>query len=923
MTQPPELQIRRRETRDRRIARRRHRSGPSELLGASVAVWLVLSGSGGRAAEVDYLRQVKPVLRDRCYACHGALKQEGGLRLDAAALAVRGGDSGEAIQPGKPETSLLIERISAEDESERMPPEGEPLTPTQVEQLRAWIRAGAPAPAHEEPEADPQDHWAFRLPAVAPLPALRQPGWVSQQADAWILAGLEQNRLGPQRPADRRTLLRRVTLDLTGFPPTSDEQAAFLADDRPDALERVVDRLLSSPAYGERWGRHFMDIWRYSDWWGLGAEVRNSQKHIWHWRDWIIESLNQDLGYDEMVRQMLAADELYPTDLDRLRATGFLARHYFKFNRTTWLDETIEHTSKAFLGLTLNCGKCHDHKYDPFSQEEYYRLRAFFEPYQLRTDMVPGEANFEQDGIPRAFDCNLDAPTWLHVRGDDRNPDKSRSLEPALPGFLSWEPLRIEPVMLAPTAHQPGLRPWVLESYLATAERELAESQRQRAQAANDLAANKPTAEIAQAAVTSAEKGLAAATAAIPAIRVRGVADQARAAVPPPANLAELEEAAARAERELAVLQADAELARAELELLKANEKQRAKAEEKRQAARTALDNARQAAEKPGREYVSLRGALKTLESNLETEPSRSKPFPTQSTGRRSALARWIASPRHPLTARVVVNHVWGRHTGRPLVATVFDFGRKGAPPSHPELIDSLAVDFMAHGWSLKRLHRQIVLSSTYRMSSSNRTEPPSASAVPAAEAAAVSAAEQDPDNRWFWRMNSVRMEAQIVRDALLSLAGDIDRRLGGPSVPVRDDSSRRRSLYYVHSNNDQQMFLSVFDDAKVQECYRRTESIVPQQALALENSRLAQSAADAIAARIAVDAADSTSFIRQAFRDVLCFEPSASELSACEAALAAWRTVLSDASPTETEQRIRTQLVQALLNHNDFVTVR
>ncbi|MEZ6114554.1 MAG: DUF1549 domain-containing protein [Pirellulaceae bacterium] len=225
------------------------------------------------------------------------------------------------------------------------------------------------------------------------------------------------------------------------------------------AYQRVVTRLLDSPQYGERWGRHWMDIWRYSDWWGLGAEVRNSQKHIWHWRDWIIESLNADTGYDQMLREMLAADELYPNDLDRLRATGFLARQYFKFNRTTWLDGAIEHTGKAMLGLTLNCAKCHDHKYDPFSQEEYYRLRAIFEPYQIRTEAVPGELDFEKNGIPRAFDCNLAEVTYLHIRGDDRNPDKDRTIEPAIPAFLTGE-VKIESVQLPPEAHHPGLRPY-------------------------------------------------------------------------------------------------------------------------------------------------------------------------------------------------------------------------------------------------------------------------------------------------------------------------------------------------------------------------------------------------------------------------------------------------------------------------------
>ena len=212
-----------------------------------------------------------------------------------------------------------------------------------------------------------------------------------------------------------------------------------------------------------------MDIWRYSDWWGLGAEVRNSQKHIWHWRDWIIESLNADKGYDQMVREMLAADELYPDDLDRLRATGFLARQYFKFNRNTWLDETVEHTVKAFLGLTFNCAKCHDHKYDPISQDDYYRFRAFFEPYQVRTDMVPGETDFEKDGIPRAFDCNLDAPTYpSHPRRRAAARRRTGRSTPGLPRVPdARRARRSSRCRCPPRPTQPGLRPFVLEDLSA------------------------------------------------------------------------------------------------------------------------------------------------------------------------------------------------------------------------------------------------------------------------------------------------------------------------------------------------------------------------------------------------------------------------------------------------------------------------
>src|SRR5438874_9593180 len=286
---------------------------------------------------------------------------------------------------------------------------------------------------------------------LVPSPAGRAPDPIDR-----VLA-VPHAKLGlvPEQEADRYTLLRRVTIDLTGLPPTPDEIRAFLADTAPDAYEKVVEKLLASPRYGERWGRHWMDVWRYSDWWGLGAEVRNSQKHIWHWRDWIIESLNADKGYDQMLREMLAADELYPGDADRVRATGYLARSYFIFNRNTWMEEVVEHTSKGFLGLTLNCARCHDHKYDPLAQQDYYRMRAFFEPYQVRTDMAAGEADFAKDGVPRVFDCNLDAPTYLFVRGDEKNPNKIKKIVPGLPAILARGELAIKPVSLPPAAHSP------------------------------------------------------------------------------------------------------------------------------------------------------------------------------------------------------------------------------------------------------------------------------------------------------------------------------------------------------------------------------------------------------------------------------------------------------------------------------------
>jgi hypothetical protein len=824
----------------------------------------------------------------------------------------RGGNSGPALTSGKSKESLLVARITERDEHQRMPPEseGQRLTAEQIARIRAWIDQGAIGPADEKPEPDPREHWAFR-PVVRPAqPRDVHPVWVRNPIDAFI--GDEHGRRGlrPQPPANRGTLLRRVYIDLVGLPPTREELAAFQADESPQAYERIVERLLASPQYGERWGRHFMDIWRYSDWWGLGAEVRNSQKHIWHWRDWLVESLNADLGYDEMLRQMLAADELYPTDLAKLRASGYLARQYFKFNRTTWLDETIEHTSKAFLGLTVNCSKCHDHKYDPISQEDYYRLRAFFEPYQVRMEQVSGELDYEKGGIPRVFDCNLEAPTYLFTRGDEKRPQMDKQLTPGLPAIFTplWGEVKIEPISLPPEAHQPGLRPHVLANHLAAADRQIAAT-RSALEQAKSLSADSETPE-SRARLELARRALAAAEMQPTVVRARAAADRARYEQSPAANAAELARAAARAEREAAVAKASEDVARAELELLKAEGAKKPDMEKKLAAAKAALDAAQEALDSPSESYTSLAGALKTLESNLETEASRKKPFPTRSTGRRSALARWITDRRNPLTPRVLVNHLWSRHFGQPLAPTVFDFGRKGAPPTHPPLIDWLAAELMDRGWSMKHIHRLIVTSNTYRLSSSSA-------------GAAATNLMYDPDNKFLWRMNPVRLEAQVVRDALLHLSGEMELTLGGPPVEVGQEQSRRRSMYFFHSHNEHHRFLSMFDDASVLECYRRAESIVPQQALALSNSREARSAAEKIASRLNAEPqlASDDAFIRAAFHLVLCDTPTPAEHAACVRALSEFGQA-QPAGPGS-RQRGRTNLIHALLNHNDFVTRR
>jgi len=882
-----------------------------------------LSTEAASPDRADYGAQVKPVLAARCYACHGALKQQAGLRLDTAASIRKGGKNGPVIAAGSPEKSRLVGRITAKHEDERMPPEGEALKPEEIAAITAWIKRGASAPANEQPERDPRDHWAFKPPVKVALLQIgnRQPA-IGNPVDSFLESTRRKHGLSAAPPAEKSIWLRRVTLGLTGLPPTLAELRAFEADASPQARERVVERLLASAHYGERWARHFMDIWRYSDWWGLGAQLRYSQKHIWHWRDWIVESLNAGKGYDQIILDQLAGDELAPDDLGTLRATGFLARNYYLFNRTTWLDEVVEHTSKAFLGLTMNCVKCHDHKYDPLTHTDYYAMRAIFEPYHARLDELPGETDLEKGGLPRAFDLHIDRPTFIHLKGDEKRPDTNTVIRPAVPAVLAFMKFEPKPVALPPTAHQPALRPFVLENHLRAADKQIADA---RAAVEQAKATNAPAAR--EAAVRAAGLALAAAELRPAMVRAIWEADHPRAASIPSVALSEK---AARTEARFKLALAEADLAKAEADSsTAAAAKKKDDPAQKLKAAKDALEKAQKLAAAPGTNYTSIRATLKAQEGPDETEAHRALPYPATSTGRRTAFAQWITDRRNPLTARVLVNHVWTRHFGQPLVANLTDFGRRSPAPPHQDLLDWLAVDFMEHGWSLKHLHRKMVLSEAYRMASTHEGNEgnkhrakPSLTAFPSVQRNLLT----DPENRFLWRMNAQRMDAHALRDSLLHLAGLLDPKLGGPTLnPKVEDTAFRRSLYFTQSPEDLNKFLEMFDNANTKECYRRAESILPQQALALANSKLSATAAAKLAERLAKDCADASEdeFIRVAFETVLALKPTDDERQACLESLAKFRAALESRKHPQVESKARADLVHALLNHNDFITVR
>ena len=443
------------------------RSSPSL---AAVLGLVVIIGPVAGAEDVDFLREVRPILAGRCFRCHSeALEQEAGLKLDKFATLLKGSDEGAVIVAGNSGESKLMGRITATDET-RMPPEGERLTEQQIATIKAWIDQGAKGPP--EGTEDKPDHWAFQKPERPAAPTPANAAFVRNPIDAFIAARHEELKLTAVAEAPKHILLRRVYLDLIGLPPTPEQLQAFLSDSSTDAYEKVVDELLKSPHYGERWGRHWMDVWRYSDWDGYGKEVRESKPHIWRWRDWIIESLNSDKPYDRMVEEMLAGDELAPDDPDTLRATGYLVRNWYKFNRNVWLDNTVEHTGKAFLGVTFNCARCHSHMYDPITHEEYYRLRAVFEPYDVRTDRIAGEANVEKDGLVRAFDATAAAQTFVFARGNEKDPLKDKPIEPGVPKLFQEVGFKVEPVNLPAAAYYQGTVAYVQEETLAAARKE-------------------------------------------------------------------------------------------------------------------------------------------------------------------------------------------------------------------------------------------------------------------------------------------------------------------------------------------------------------------------------------------------------------------------------------------------------------------
>ncbi len=745
-----------------------------------------------------------------------------------------------------------------------------------------------------------------KLPAV---PVTGNDAWARNPIDAFIAEQHEERGLKPRPPARPEVLIRRIHLDLIGLSPSPDEVKAFVADPSDEAYEQIVDRLLAHPRYGERWGRHWMDVWRYSDWSGYKKAIRDSQRHIWRWRDWIVESLNANKPYDRMIHEMLAADEIAPSDEDALRATGFIARNWKASGREKWLTDLVDHTMQGFMGVTFGCAKCHEHKYDPIPQEEYYRLRAIFAPHGVRTERLPGQPDLLQDGLPRAYEHNPSAVVYMLKRGDERHPIKDRKIEPGVPAIFGGA-FKPEPVALPKFAYEPDQRPFVIAETNAASRALVAKAET----ALQSLKAKTPTPDALNQARLSLNAAKSRHAALAATLEVERIEDNGEK------DSKEWKDAAAKAQK----LQREASLAEAEHRLSAARAaeaKSQAAADKAKAAAKgkatsatkktaAALAAARKKTEAADKAMEKAQAEMKKRISVAYTPRKTTKYSPT-STGRRTAFARWLTDRANPLAARVAMNHIWLRRFGAAIVPTVGEFGANGVPPTHPALLDWLAAEFMEGGWNMKAMHKLISLSSAYRMAT-----------TPDPDNAAI-----DPDNRMLWRMNSRRMEAEVVRDNLLHICGALDNAMGGPDIPnTQGQTSRRSSIHLRHAHEKLVEFLQIFDGPNVVECYERKKTVQPHQALALANSRLTFTHARALADELSGRGADNETFVRSAFLRVLSREPTAEESGICDDFLkqqSDWLTNGGSGATPDPARRARQNLVMTLFNHNDFVTVR
>ncbi len=799
----------------------------------------VTPGTADRAGLEFFESRVRPLLVDSCYECHGAQKQKGGLRLNSRASVLTGGDSGPAISPGEPGESLLLRAVRYTDTTLQMPPSGK-LSDRKIATLERWVALGAPWPIaspesragdgaitpvrdHGVVSEEDRNFWSFR-PIVRPT-VPTSPSHVSQPIDRLVTAQLKASGLSLSPRASDRDLVRRVYFDLIGLPPPPEEIDAFAASDG-HAYEKLVDRLLASPRYGERWGRHWLDVVRFAQ--TDGYERDGEKKQSWRYRDYVISAFNGDKPYDDFILQQLAGDELDEVSHESIIATGFYRLGVWDDEPDDKLvgfleekDDILRTLGETFLGLTIGCARCHDHKFDPVPQQDYYRLLAFIDhvtPYGEDRSATHWRAN--EKGIFTPLLKPGELRVWQQAK---------HGYETALAASRSEREALIE-------ATRAKLRQQ-LAAELPEAEREaLARPEDQR----SDL--EKRVAAAAAARVTPSDEAVLETLKDHPKLREL---DE---------RIAKLEEAMRSEPFEFALsVRESGELSRQTRVLVRGNPRNPG------------------AAVAP--QFLTVLGGhapkLRSLKPRGQLADELIAYGVERTSGRRRALAEWIANARNPLTARVMMNRLWHHHFGRGLVSTPNDFGKNGRQPSHPKLLDWLAAEFIASGWSTKHMHRTILRSDTYQQSSRALDE---------------RAARVDPENRLLWRQNLRRLEAEAIRDAALHVSGELNLAMGGrgifPTLPAAvlatqsrpgsgwgkstPNEEARRSIYIFVKRTLGVPFLESFDFPKpdTSDPARPTTTIAPQ-ALTMLNGLFIDSRTKAFAARlVAENAADSEQLI-------------------------------------------------------------
>ncbi|MSU57464.1 MAG: DUF1553 domain-containing protein [Pedosphaera sp.] len=921
---------------------------------------LVLGASLCRAVEPTpeqaefFESKIRPVFAEHCYSCHSekAEKVKGGLRLDTRDALLKGGTTGPVIVPGDPEASLLIKAVRYTDPDLQMPPKDKKLSAEQIAALEAWVKMGAPdprVPTGPKPLTDVTEakrrHWAFQPVTKPSPPAVRNPRWIKTSVDNFVLAKLEQKKLKPAPAADRRTLIRRVTYDLIGLPPTPDEVEAFVKDARPDAYARLVDRLLASPHYGERWGRYWLDLARYADTRGYlaGGEERR-YAFSYTYRDYVVRALNEDKPYDKFLLEQIAADRLELGDDKRpLAALGFLTLgRRFLNNQNDIIDDRLDVVTRGTLGLTVTCARCHDHKFDPIPSRDYYALHGVFasteEPGELPLLGPLRESSEYQDYLKQKENIRKEIAEFEQKEIAKFRNDLRENIGDYL--LAAHDVVKLEDQARFDTfAGEHKVIPTVLRRWMAELDKRRTNSDaifapwfELAALSETEIATNLPvrlagfTADPARAnpAVAKALAGqvtnsLAQVVAAYSKL-FRDVDSEWKTSLesaakenkPAPTALPDVSREAVR--QLLYAENAPPNLTEAEVRTMHGRRLGEGAAPMRNRI--SALDwthagappRAMAMADRatPGDSHVFLRGnpgnpGPVAPRQFLEVL-SGPRPVPLTNGSGRLDLARAIASPANPLTARVFVNRVWLHHFGAGLVSTPGDFGVRTEAPLQRELLDYLAAEFVAGHWSLKQLHRLMVLSATYQQSSD-------------APAASLKA---DPDNRYLARFNRQRLDFEALRDTLLAVAGKLDLTVGGLPVDlIGEPFARRRAVYGLIERQNLPGLFRTFDFANPDvSSQARFTTTVPQQALFMLNSPFVIEQARSLVQRDEVKRAASPKEKIRALHRLACQRPPESgELRLAEQFITSQPQTGASLSPLE-------KYAQVLLLSNELMFV-